>query len=249
MNMELKLPTFQLSVAGRVHDFIIDSASTYSIFSEDLAIKWSQLENVNYELEPFCKEIRTVNGSVVRPIGTINISLSINANEVPVRGLVLRNPPFPIFLGIDFLRQYSVDINIGQNFVYSPFFGCMPMLTKANCPGLTNFNHDKYICDNDPLKDRGDLTDSQKADLRKLLNKYKTVFSNKPGSTTAYYHRINTGDAKPVTCRPHKIPHYKKALVEKEIKKLLHDGIIVPSTSEWSSPCLLVNANDEKKNP
>ena len=55
---------------------------------------------------------------------------------------------------------------------------------------------------------------------------------------------IDTGGAVPINQRPYRLPLRKRKIVDEEIDKMLHDGIIERSTSPWASPITLVPKKD-----
>ena len=59
--------------------------------------------------------------------------------------------------------------------------------------------------------------------------------------TPAVQHEINTRtDSAPVNIRPYRLPEKHKAEVNKQVNKMLEDGIIRPSASQWNAPILVV---------
>ena len=58
-------------------------------------------------------------------------------------------------------------------------------------------------------------------------------------------HEIYTASTHPIRLPPHRIPHAYKDMVQQELAKMLSNGIVEPSTSEWSSPIVLVKKADE----
>lgn len=56
-------------------------------------------------------------------------------------------------------------------------------------------------------------------------------------------HRIETGDAKPVKLPPYCLPHAYQDIM-KELEEMEKYGIIEKSTSDWSSPIVLVKKKD-----
>jgi len=86
------------------------------------------------------------------------------------------------------------------------------------------------------------LSDSDKQQLLAVLDKYADVFRDEPGLYKGVMHRIPvTDDFKPKRLKEYKIPEKIKPEVMRQIKDLLDQGIIRPSTSPMSSPvvCLL----------
>ena len=72
-----------------------------------------------------------------------------------------------------------------------------------------------------------------------LLQKYKSLFSTSPGSTTVAEHFISiTGT--PVKVPPRRIPANYRAEVESQIQTMLHEGIIEENSSPWLAPAVFV---------
>lgn len=80
--------------------------------------------------------------------------------------------------------------------------------------------------------------------LEELLGRFQDVFSDNPGHTDRITHSIPTGDARPITQSPYRIPIKWKQDVDKEVDQLLAAGIITQSTSPWSSPIVCVPKKD-----
>ena len=88
-----------------------------------------------------------------------------------------------------------------------------------------------------------ELTTDQKLVYKQLLIKYQDVFSKDSddlGYTNAMEFSIDTGNNKPVTTAPYRIPLSKRKDAEIEIERLAKAGIIEPANSPWLSPVVLV---------
>ncbi len=91
------------------------------------------------------------------------------------------------------------------------------------------------------------LSNEQREVLRNLLIENADIFSTGDGDigrSTCTEHVIDTGDAKPIYQRPYRAEHQKRAVIEREVNKMLEQGLIEPSSSEWSSPVVLVTKKD-----
>ena len=89
--------------------------------------------------------------------------------------------------------------------------------------------------------DMGEGLDSgQKKELKELLGRFAKVFSNKPGKTTLYEHRIHTNSSKPVRLPPYRVPHAYRNSIKRELQEMERSGIIEPTCSEWASPIVVV---------
>ncbi|PIK54937.1 hypothetical protein BSL78_08146 [Apostichopus japonicus] len=80
--------------------------------------------------------------------------------------------------------------------------------------------------------------------VKELVEVYADVFVDSPGFCDWLPHRIDTGDANPVRRRQYKLSPSKRAMLKEQISQMLQLGIIVPSTSEWASPVVMVEKKD-----
>ena len=88
------------------------------------------------------------------------------------------------------------------------------------------------------------LTEQQRQDVVQLLEEFKGVMCDSPGRTDKVKHDIDTATARPVRLPAYRLPHAYRDTVKKEIAEMLECGIIEPSSSEWSSPIVLVKKKD-----
>ena len=99
------------------------------------------------------------------------------------------------------------------------------------------------MCD----ESKDNLTPDQIGPVKSLLNKVGSIFSTgKPdlGSTDLVTHRINTGESQPLKQAARRLPFSKRQESDKEVQRMLKQGIIEPSCSPWSSPIVLVRKKD-----
>ena len=88
------------------------------------------------------------------------------------------------------------------------------------------------------------LEENQGKQLKRLLQHHKELFKDTPGHTMLAEHKIPTGDARPVRLPPYRIPHVFRDTVKTELNEMLTAGLISHSSSEWSSPIVLVKKKD-----
>ena len=81
----------------------------------------------------------------------------------------------------------------------------------------------------------------------KLLLQFTDIFAKHDldlGCMKGVEHNINTGDHQPIKQKLRHTPLGFEKEEEKHLTKLLDTGIIVPSTSEWASPTVLIWKSD-----
>ena len=90
--------------------------------------------------------------------------------------------------------------------------------------------------------------------LLNLIDEFQEIFHFEGESlsfTNAVKHRINTKDDSPVYTKTYRYPFCHKEEVQRQITKMLEQGIIRPSNSPWTSPVWIVpkkmDASGQKK--
>ncbi len=88
------------------------------------------------------------------------------------------------------------------------------------------------------------LSVSAQVDISNLIEKYPTLFNDFPSITHVINHDIDVGSHAPVKQNAYRVNPVKRQLMKQETQYLLEHNLAVPSTSPWSSPCLLVPKPD-----
>ncbi|XP_049912636.1 uncharacterized protein LOC126397732 [Epinephelus moara] len=88
------------------------------------------------------------------------------------------------------------------------------------------------------------LDASAQTDIIQLIENYPTLFSDTPSRTTVLSHDVDVENHPPIKQHAYRANPTKRSLLENEVEYLLENGLAVPSSSAWSSPCLLVPKSD-----
>lgn len=86
---------------------------------------------------------------------------------------------------------------------------------------------------------------SAEADIIHLIENNPTLFSDTPCRTTVLSHDIDVGDHLPITQHAYCVKPTTRSLLKKEVDYLLKNRLAIPSSSAWSSPCLLALKSDQ----
>ncbi|MCI0564136.1 MAG: reverse transcriptase domain-containing protein, partial [Nitrososphaera sp.] len=88
------------------------------------------------------------------------------------------------------------------------------------------------------------LNREEKESLLDVCERFHDVFhleGDYLGYTNAASHRITTNpDIAPINVRPYRLPEKHKQEINEQVKKMLAEGIIRPSKSQWNAPLLVV---------
>ena len=90
----------------------------------------------------------------------------------------------------------------------------------------------------------GHLTDYQRQEVSYLVDEYKKIFPDVPSKTNAAYHDVIIGDVSPIKQHPYRLNPIKLESLRSEVQYMLENDIIEHSSSDWSSPCILVPKPD-----
>ncbi|KAK6172537.1 hypothetical protein SNE40_016172 [Patella caerulea] len=91
------------------------------------------------------------------------------------------------------------------------------------------------------------LTDDQAGILESLVTEFHDIFAvndSDVGCFSGITHHIDTGNAKPIRQPPRRTPLGFQTEEKGHLRQLLDNGTVVPSTSEWASPVVLVRKKD-----
>ena len=90
------------------------------------------------------------------------------------------------------------------------------------------------------------LSEPQQQQVTSLILDFVDLFPDTPGKTSCSYHDVDVMGATPIKQHPYRVNPMKLQLLRKEVhvEYMLANGIIEPSSSEWSSPCVLVPKGD-----
>lgn len=83
------------------------------------------------------------------------------------------------------------------------------------------------------------LPEAQRRDVIDLIYSYPTLFGDVLSRTTVLEHDIDVGYAKPTKQHVYRCSMEKRESMKKEVSYLVENGLAKPSSSPWSSRCLL----------
>ena len=90
------------------------------------------------------------------------------------------------------------------------------------------------------------LNEGEKHAVLETLLEFSDVFEETLGHSDVVTHKIDTGDSAPIRQYPRRLPYAYRHETQSQIKEMLDQNIIQPSSSPWASPVVLVKKKDGK---
>ena len=134
-------------------------------------------------------------------------------------------------------------VNMLRRYVTRAMF-CNKEDSEENFPDCIRNSNQTETWEN--VQINSDLTAIQKEQLTDLLQEFSDVFTDVPGKTDLTQHDISVKDGiQPVPMKPYRVPKALETEVQKELTKMLENGIISRTPSNWASPMALVTKKDK----
>ncbi|XP_071061702.1 uncharacterized protein [Pseudochaenichthys georgianus] len=88
------------------------------------------------------------------------------------------------------------------------------------------------------------LPDIQGSDIQKLIFDFACLFNDTPSQTSVLAHDVVLTNPSPIKQRAYRVNPVKREVMKREVEYLLKNGFARPSSSPWSSPCVLDTKSD-----
>ena len=84
----------------------------------------------------------------------------------------------------------------------------------------------------------------EQSDMMQLIFEFVKLFPDTPTQTNCTFHDVDVRNATPIKQHPYRLIPFKLNVMRQEIEYMLQNDLIEASSSEWSSPCVLVPKPD-----
>jgi len=155
----------------------------------------------------------------------------------------LNNGPFPVILGLDFLRHTRMTIDLPSRsfgFAFAP--NCVgSFMTSSNDGGEEPFLNELCI----KAVEMNTIARIRPKELcaEALREEYPLVFTSSVGTAKCTPYQIELSDDTPVRSPPYQCAPPKLQIFKGIVNELLEQGVVRPSKSEYASPAFLIPKN------
>ena len=241
------VPYIKIGLQDLEHRALLDSGSVSSI------INFRTFKNLNLALSPSKIKCYSATAQPVNIIGAVDCKVRIDRYTWRHTFLVSDNITSDVVLGADFITHSRLLIDLSARMI---FFGFDPSnkVEVFNSPCLMA-RHDVRSCEETSVSNSGGhlnldhLTSKQKQEILSVVKRFPTVFTSKMGLTNELEYDIVLEDHKPVRLPPYRLSPPRLKVMKQHIDKMLEDGVIRPSTSNYSSPIFLVPKGEKEFRP
>lgn len=189
----------------------------------------------------------------VNILGSFECKVRVSRYTWKHKFLVSDNLSTKVILGADFIRKTRLLIDLSKNEVLFSFDpgNRLPILNSPTKPQPKPVQslEDANVRTPEKPMDLSHLDKAEQKQIQSLINKYPTVFTSKLGLTSELEYEIVLEDNKPVRLPPYRMSPPRLKIMKNHIEKMLQDGVIRPSKSNFSSPIFLVPKGENDFRP
>lgn len=206
--------------------------------------------------------LQTANGKKLAEVNiVINVCVNVGKEKINQSFIVMPGMRLDMILGSDFLSMNKAVVDLEKremkvgncrvefveenecevaqndnliNYLWNKKICSHPSEMKENYESpITSSMNEKITC---PEKHLKDMTD--------ILIKYKNLFNDETRVTNVYEHTLNVNETLPYNVKTYPIPYIFRNKVADEIKKMLTQGIIEKSQTNYVNPVVIVKKKD-----
>ncbi|XP_018578275.1 uncharacterized protein LOC108916491 [Anoplophora glabripennis] len=218
-------PHVPIRIQGKTFLALIDTGAARSYVGDRIR----QL-GLHYETAT-APAVQLANGNLVTVTEVYQIQFRIRNKEFDERLWYLPNLSSDVVLGMDILRKH--------NFLINPSAATVSLdntvISSTPSPDV------------DPLEVLSSTTSpTEEEKLESFLETDLPSFKDLHGTTGLIQHQIRLSQSEPIKQRYRPQNPRMQDIINKEVDEMLHNGIIEPSDSPWSSPVVIVRKKDGK---
>jgi hypothetical protein len=157
---------------------------------------------------------------------------------------VLNEGPFPVILGLDFLKHTQMRVDVAAG---SYGFAFAPQVVGRFSPGNSGVGSAPFLQQlSAEAAELTSLTQLCPENLTReaLGQRFPQLFSASLGTAKCAPYDIELTDTKPVRSAPYRCAPPRARIFKQAVDELLQQGVVRPSKSQYASPAFLVPKSD-----
>lgn len=236
MNIRGKLPTVKVELGlNRECEAVLDSGSSVSLISKALYNQLGAVKLVK-NTKKLSKNLGLANGEKVVVRKEVRLHLKIGVFSWVYNFWVVNKLPVDVILGYDFFRFTKLKLDTERGEIKFDF-----------APGhVTLYLADSKVIEvPKPKMDDSELTSEEREAFDNLLTRYQDVITTRIGRARTQPYELKVREpVKPIRSKPFQMNPERLRAMRQIVHNLLEQGVIEPSTSEFSCNSFLVPKKD-----
>jgi hypothetical protein len=223
---------------------LLDSGSVRSVISCELYEHIKEM-NPSLVIAPVSFTVLTASRQSLSALGEVSLKIKMAGFSWSFRFLVLPDLVVPLILDTDFFVKTGLILDMAGlcfYFRFSPETRILFLSVLSSDFSLQTAIQEKQQGIAGP--DLIHLSGEQRRHLEEVVARFPDVLTNRLGLTHLLEYYIRLKDDKPVKSSPYRLAPPKITFLREHIKQLLEQGVIEPSSSQYSSPMFLVPKPD-----
>lgn len=236
--------TLRLSgtIAGQHISILVDSGSSHSFLSFDIAAKLDGVQPLSVPLS-----VRVADGGSVQCVSQIpDAEWVVQGHRFHSTLHILALGSYDMIVGMDWLEAFSpMKVDWKGKWLSIPYGRRQVLLqgelSDGSQQGLCQLLH--ISATSTP-----DMSTAHPPEIEHLLQEFSSLFevpSGLPPRRSCDHHIPLIPGAPPVAVRQYRYKPALKNEIEQQVSEMLQSGLVRPSTSAYSSPVLLVKKKDD----
>lgn len=218
---------------------LVDTGASTNCVSEEF------LEELVKNKKVFRKNILThqkvslcvANGQVIQVQKAVILHIKLGFLSWNVKFWVVPHMRYPIVLGLEFLSDTRAIVNLDKGYLSFGF-------NEKVRVGLNVSECQEQLFQ---VGEGSEIEGQEKTLVEKLVTEFSDVITNRIGSCDLLPYKFRLTDYEPVKCKPYPCSPPRLKILREIIDKLLESGVIVPSNSDYCSPCFLVKKKESDR--
>lgn len=220
---------------------LLDTGSSVSLVDE----RWVFTHSGHCKLPELSNKIeycQLANSEQMQILGTIKIKIRIGEFTWKFTVKVARNLSVPAILGADFIEKTGLVPQWSQRKFYfefareKPYKFCKHRVHRQIKSSRQVVNAVEKVS----VYDLDHLSPEQRQQILELCTEFSEVLTDRLGEVKDAEYKIELTDNIPVKCPPYRLSPPRMKALRVAIREMLHDGVIRPSKSPYSSPIFVV---------
>lgn len=240
LNVNPRVPCIPITLNKIEINALLDSGSAQSFISKGtfrkLRDKCPKLPVVD-----IARSCTLANANITQISQSVQLSINFGDFSWKHDFWVFNDLAFPAVLGTDFMTASGLSLNFDRTSLQFRFKPAMS-ISIPNTISLMAIGPLSEECHNLPSISHLPLDQQEK--LIPFLQDFSDVLTDRLGLTNAGVCTLQVTDGRPCRSHPYPLPPPKLKLLRDHIDHLVKTGVVIESSSDYSSPCFLVPKKD-----